>query len=369
MAPIALDTPAEPQVHPVEALKAAAAAREVDLRQFALFDSTPAIGTEFLSVSTDGRPVLTIKEVLQSPAQIAALGRLVSERGVVFFRKAGITPEEQKVLVQSLGTATGKPAESGLHTHPLTLPGSQYGDEITHISNQHILSKEFTLSEHSKSYQRVRAKSGWHTDITFERVPSDYASLIIRTLPPGGGDTLWASAYEAYDRLSPVFQKYLEGLTATHRGSIFLELSQSTGLKLRDVRGHPDNNNDDLTTTHPVIRTNPVTGWKGLFVNSGFTIRINELTVPESDWLLNFLFDHIADNHDIQVRFRWEEDSLAIWDNRSTFHTATNDVGPHLREGTRSVSLGEKPFFDPNSKSRRADLADKAEAAAAVEAK
>jgi alpha-ketoglutarate-dependent taurine dioxygenase len=206
-----------------------------------------------------------------------------------------------------------------------------------------------------------------HTDITFERVPSDYASLQIRTIPSGGGDTLWASAYEAYDRLSPALQKFLEGLTATHVGNIFLDLSKKTGLPLRDQRGTPENTDTLLTTSHPVIRTNPVTGWKGLFVNNGFTTRINELSKVESDVLLGFLFDIVADNHDLQVRYKWQPDNLAIWDNRSTFHTASGDVPDgELREGTRSVSLGEKPFFDPNSKSRREDLAAKKAAAVSV---
>jgi alpha-ketoglutarate-dependent taurine dioxygenase len=131
-----------------------------------------------------------------------------------------------------------------------------------------------------------------------------------------------------------------------------------------------------LSTVHPVIRTNPVTGWKGLFVNRGFTKRINELTKPESDEVLEFLWDHISSvswrtmagcgfqadrqNHDLQVRFRWEENSLAIWDNRSTFHSATQDLDEVTRTGTRSVSLGEKPYLDPNSVSRREALAARA---------
>ncbi|WVO20241.1 uncharacterized protein IAS62_001534 [Cryptococcus decagattii] len=69
--------------------------------------------------------------------------------------------------------------------------------------------------------------------------------------------------------------------------------------------------------------TSPVTGWKGLFVNRVFTKKINELTQQESDSLLEFLFEHVTGNHDIQVRFRWEENNLAIWDNRCTFHAAT----------------------------------------------
>lgn len=70
----------------------------------------------------------------------------------------------------------------------------------------------------------------------------------------------------------------------------------------------------------------------------------------------------MVDNHDLQVRFKWKNpNDIAIWDNRSTFHTATYDIeGQGERYGLRTVSIGEKPFFDPESKSRRETLAVKA---------
>lgn len=106
-------------------------------------------------------------------------------------------------------------------------------------------------------------------------------------------------------------------------------------------------------------------------VNRVFTRRIVELSGPESTALLNFLFDHVTANHDLQVRFRWEENSLAIWDNRSTLHSATDgelggsslltaDLDDNVREGTRSVSVGERPYLDAKSSGRRAALAKKA---------
>ena len=104
--------------------------------------------------------------------------------------------------------------------------------------------------------------------ITFEKTPSDYAILKIHTLPETGGDTLWASAYEAYDRLSLPYRTFLEGLTAIHCARRFNTVAARYGRKVRtDERGAPDNIGDDLRAVHPIIRTNPVTGWKGLFVN------------------------------------------------------------------------------------------------------
>lgn len=81
--------------------------------------------------------------------------------------------------------------------------------------------------------------------------------LKIHTLPPTGGDTLWASGYEAYDRLSPPMQKMLEGLTATHDAKFFLQEAERLGNPLRkSIRGNPLNQGDGLTAVHPVIRTN-----------------------------------------------------------------------------------------------------------------
>lgn len=280
-----------------------------------------------------------------------------------------ISPEEQKTLVDTLGRLGGKPSTSGLHVHPLTMGGSELGDEISVISNQFVFDDKFKRDDFT-ILSRAAGRTLWvsamlwrcdgrvyggsgvltldqHSDITFEPVPSDYASLQIRTLPPVGGDTLWASAYEAYDRLSPAYQTFLEGLTATHIGQGFIDIAKRTNATMRENRGSPENVGQSLETVHPVIRTNPVTGWKGLFVNRGFTKRINGLTKPESDQVLEFLFEHIssvrrsiscvtsvpltsAQNHDLQVRFRWEENSLAIWDNRSTFRTSMTQ-GPTKR--------------------------------------
>ncbi|EEB96797.1 hypothetical protein MPER_04001, partial [Moniliophthora perniciosa FA553] len=165
----------------------------------------------------------------------------------------------------------------------------------------------------------------------------------------------WASGYEAYDRLSPAFQRFLEGLTAVHNADFFNVYAQTHGLKIQDPRGSPENTGSNLTAVHPVIRTNPVTGFKSLFVNKTFTKRILELTPDESDDVLDYLAKHISENHDLQVRFKWQKNDVAIWDNRVTFHTATNDYEGH-RQGNRVVSIGEKPYFDPDSKSRRVAL-------------
>ena len=94
------------------------------------------------------------------------------------------------------------------------------------------------------------------------------------------------------------------------------------------------------------------TGWKSVYVNKGFTKRLNGVTKDESDLLLAYLFNLVTQNHDAQVRFKWRPNDLAIWDNRSTWHCATYDYNDP-RAGDRVCSLGEAPYLDLGSKSRK----------------
>lgn len=178
-------------------------------------------------------------------------------------------------------------------------------------------------------------------------------------------DTLWASGYEVYDRLSAPIQKLLESLTGTYAQPIFQEAAKNNNFELYSKpRGAPENVGTDLTATHPIVRTNPVTGWKSVFAVGHHAKRINELTEEESETFLKWFVRLIVDNHDLQVRHRWQNpNDLAIWDNRSVYHTATYDydgLGP--RTGQRAVSLGERPYLDPQSTSRREALAKEASA-------
>ncbi|KAJ1565370.1 hypothetical protein HK096_003176 [Nowakowskiella sp. JEL0078] len=299
---------------------------------FESFNVTTQIGTEFKRESNIQLSKLTDE-------QIQDLAILVSQRGVVFLRNQDISIEDQLELGKKLADPT-----AGLHIHPLTEVGSEYGDKVSIISSE--INEYYNIDPPYASW-------GWHSDITFEPTPSNYAILKVIHPPETGGDTLWASGYAAYDKLSAPFQKFLEGLTAHHSSfEQFSGVAEFRGRQLRTERGGK-NQNISLDAVHPVVRTNPVTGWKSLFVNKQFTKRIIELSKPESDTILEQLLRVVTDNHDIQVRFRWEKNDVAIWDNRSTFHTATPDYGKSYRKGVRVVPLGETPFFDPNSKSKR----------------
>ncbi|KAL0952677.1 hypothetical protein HGRIS_006920 [Hohenbuehelia grisea] len=312
------------------------------LSDYAAEDLTTHIGTLFPDNNVQLSKIL---KASNSDELLKDLAHLISHRGVVFFKDQNLQIVQQKELATRLGELAGKPKTSGLHKHPVSEDSPELGADVSVISSEMGIARADLIP-------KTRASSGWHSDISFERVPADYSILKMHTLPQVGGDTLWASGYEAYDRLSAPFQKLLEGLTAVHNADFFNDYAQRAGIPIQDPRGSPENTGTDLTAVHPVIRTHPVTGYKALFVNKTFTKRIVELTPDESDDILAYLFRHISENHDLQVRYRWSVNDIAIWDNRATFHTATNDYS-ELRLGNRVVSLGEKPYFDPSSKSRR----------------
>lgn len=147
--------------------------------------------------------------------------------------------------------------------------------------------------------------------VTYEIQPPSYTSLKLLTGPPrgGGGDTLWSSQYAAYDVLSPYMQTYLKGLTALHSADMQANDSRAIGRPVR---------RDPVTTEHPLIRTNPVTGWNALFFNPGFVTGIVGIPKAESDAILRYLTDVVATTQEIHARFQWGKDDVAFWDNRTT---------------------------------------------------
>ena len=150
---------------------------------------------------------------------------------------------------------------------------------------------------------------------------------------------MFADTVEAYNRLSPEFQKRLEGLKALHSSHDQAQRSrQSVGVVRRD----PVNN------IHPVVRVHPVTGQKSLFVNPNFTRKIVGFKEEESDALLEFLFNHIRSGHDFQLRASYEKDTVVVWDNRRVIHAAIFDWydGSTGRHAVRVTPQAERPIED-----------------------
>ncbi|KAF9191204.1 hypothetical protein BGZ51_007655 [Haplosporangium sp. Z 767] len=292
------------------------AGKDVDPEKKALFasvtkriDYSPKIGTELhginLSQLTD-----------QQSEELAAF---ISERGVVFFRDQEDLDRKEHVR---LGSRWGP-----LHIHPL-VPHEQEFPEV------------IVLDSRLNPPNRYNTNNSWHSDVSFEPAPASYSILKFDEIPESGGDTAWSNGYQLYDDLSQPIKTLLEGLTATHTSDIFRYFQANTGRKTFGKLNDSD---------HPVIRTNPVTGWKSVFTNSVFTREINGVSAAESKWILEYLNDLVSKRLEYQVRFRWQKHSVAIWDNRSTFHTGVPDFRPYHRKGLRVTVSGEKPFFDANS--------------------
>ena len=160
--------------------------------------------------------------------------------------------------------------------------------------------------------------------------------LHLNTVPPVGGDTLFASMSAAYEALSAPMKTYLENLTATHDGErVWRGRYSDQGVDDSDT-GYP-------RAVHPVIRTHPITGQKSIFVNSPFTTHINKIPRDESDDILAFLYKHCA-KPDFQVRFRWQPNSVAFLDNRCVQHVALWDYFPETRSGYRVTIEGDQPI-------------------------
>lgn len=234
----------------------------------------------------------------------------VSERGVVFFRsQSNLTNALQKIFIQKLGELSGKPDTSTLHIHPVLNDSSEFGvgdheiSTISSVQRKKLFSGEVSKNRHYDSAQ-------WHSDIQFEPYPADYTSLRLTQLPSTGGDTLWASGYDIYDYFSPAYQKFFDGLSATFVGDGFIKAAKEGRTTLyTDPRGSPDNIGAELSAVHPVVRTNPVTGWKSIYALGNFPKVINELTEAEGQELIKKFTDVILRNHEIQVRFKWKNEN------------------------------------------------------------
>lgn len=312
-------------------------------------DISPLLGREYNSS-------VRITDILKNEELLRDLAIEISRRGVVVFRgQDDLTIEDQKKFVQALGLLSGKPKENGLHIHPIAPAGGLLGNdglidpEIFFVSSR--LTRAYPKGAYDRNGNGIRASNSWHSDITFEPAPADYSSLKIVEQPATGGDTLFANGYALLEKFSPSFRAYLETLTGTYSQPAFNAFGEHHTFNLyTEPRGAPENTGDFLTAEHPIVRTNPVTGWKSLYAVGVHFAKINEVSPIESNLIKDFILDTLVHSHDLQVRVKWGPNDLVVWDNRSTYHTATGDFLPFAeREGVRTISIGERPYLDTES--------------------
>ena len=197
--------------------------------------------------------------------------------------------------------------------------GSHFGPLQAHPNLDNPFTRHPQVFELAASHGGVADE--WHSDISFSANPAVMSILNMIECPPVGGDTLWASAYAAHDALSAPLQELCAGLTALHDAA---------------PHGKPE-----MTAIHPVVRLHPVTGRRALFVNQHFTRRLVELSHDESRLLLDYLVNWIAQPR-FTVRYRWQQGTIAIWDNRCTQHFVVGDFSEQ-RIIQRVTVMGDTP--------------------------
>ncbi len=264
---------------------------------------TPTIGAEIHGIDLS-RPL--------GNQQFQEVHDALMDNLVIFFRDQNLTVDQHK----DFGRRFGK-----LHIHPNAPKLVEDHPEILVIK----------ADENSKHV----AGEEWHSDVSCDAEPP-MGSILYMHEPAanGGGDTMFANMYAAFESLSDSMKRYLEGLTAIHDSS-----------KAHTHRKRGDGADQAFPQSeHPVVRTHPVTGRKLLFVNRGFTTKIVQLKRHESDALLEMLFRHV-ETPEFHCRFKWQKHSIAFWDNRSAQHQAMFDYWPNRRYAHRVTVCGDKPFY------------------------
>ena len=247
-------------------------------------------------------------------AVLDALKELVWDKGVAVLRDQSLTPEDHIALANRWGGIDINnyfPLEG---EHPEIAIVGKTPEQTTNIGG------------------------GWHTDHSYDQVPAMGSILVARTLPPKGGDTLFIHMGEAYDSLDEATKAEIEGLSAFHTADhiyspdgIYAQTDQGATLRGQDLK---------TGAVHPLVVRHPRTGRRLLYVNPSFTLNIVGQTRAESLPLLQRLWA-AAMREELQGRVEWRDGTVAIWDNRTTWHYAMNDYHGHAREMHRITLSGE----------------------------
>ncbi len=246
------------------------------------------------------------------------INNLMLEHKVVFFRNQNISCEEQINLAKKFGPLERHVYVKGLKDFP----------EILRI----IKGKE----------EKHQWGETWHTDVSYNPKPTKVIILRSRKIPPVGGDTMFSNMEIAYETLDEEIKKRIEGKKAIHSSlgaAAFVDQYQ-------EMEGN--GNLEEYSIEHPIVRTHPETNKKILYVNSMYTKKILDMNKDESDNILKKIFDH-QERLDFTCRFKWTENAVAIWDNRSTQHQGLTDFFPgkglgHERIMDRIAIEGDRPL-------------------------
>ena len=240
------------------------------------------------------------------------LRQRLAERQVLVIRDQQLEREAHKAIARLFGTGE-------LHRHALGKARGTDDAEVLHVKT--TADSKYTAGE------------GWHTDVSCDPAPIAASLLYMKQSPAGGGgDTIYSSMYECYERLSPEIRNLAERLSAVHDGA----------FPYRQIYGIEPEGGQYNRTVHPLVVRHPVTGRKLLWINRGFTTGIEGLNRVENRHLLEMFFQHIESTLTAQCRIRWEDRTLVIWDNVATQHHAVWDYFPNSRHAERISVIGPK---------------------------
>jgi taurine dioxygenase len=262
---------------------------------------SPTIGAEISGVRMNGDV---------PDEQIAEIRQALLDWKVIFFRDQDVEVAEHIAFGRKFGE---------LEIHPFT-PNREDHPEVVVIHHD----------EKSK-----RGENRWHSDVTWRQEPSLGSILRGRQIPRVGGDTLFSDMFAAYEGLPDEVKETIEGKTAKHSFIPNFGRRMSEEKRAAFLEQYPEPH-------HPIVRKHPESGRRGLYVNAAFTQSIDGMEPEEGAKLLRFLYKQ-ASVPEYQCRFRWEENSVAFWDNRSVQHYAAFDYHPNIRRVERVTIIGDKP--------------------------
>jgi taurine dioxygenase len=244
-----------------------------------------------------GAEVLGVDLNHLSDDDMATLRQAYADNGVIFFRDQSLTENDHIAFAKRWGEIDINKFFPHIDGYP----------QIAKVSKE----KE----------QKTNIGGGWHTDHSYDEIPAMGSILVARTLPPTGGDTLFANMVAAYDALDAETKDAIKDLRAVHSNA---HVFGASAYGKNHERKAFANDGALSKAIHPVVITHPLSGRKALYVNPGFTTHFGGMSRDESLPLLQKLFVH-AMQPAFTSRFQWRPGSIAFWDNRATWHFALND--------------------------------------------
>ena len=260
-------------------------------------------------------------EASRSSALAEEIKSLLLQHKVLFFRDQEITRAEHVAFARYFGD---------LEDHPVA------GSDPDHPG----------LVQIYRNDKRENYENSYHTDGQWREKPPMGCVLRCIECPPDGGDTIWVNMAEAYRHLPEDIKAKINHL------KVKCSIEHSFGATMPEEKRHELARQNPMVE-HPVVRTHPETGEKILYV-CGFSthfanyhtpdnVRYGQDKTPGAALLLSYLQSQAA-IPEYQVRFRWQPNSVAMWDNRCTQHYAVQDYWPDPRKMERTAIMGDRPF-------------------------